>query len=85
MHYALLYSLHSSSLMKRTRTVHDQNTIFVHKTAAFHHYFLHTSLHPNGTIFPQKYAITSSNIYRPNSLLSAVEYGNMSDTKEATA
>ena len=34
---------------------------------------------------PQKYATTSSSIYRHNGLLSAVEYGNMSDTKEATA
>lgn len=32
---------------------------------------LRTSLHPNATIFPQKHATTSSNIYRPNSLLSA--------------
>ena len=47
--------------------------------------FLRTSLHPNGTIFPQKYAITSSSIYRRGGLLSAAEYGNMSDTKEATA
>ena len=37
------------------------------------------------TILPRKHAITSSNIYRHNGLLSAVEYGNMSDTKEATA
>ena len=47
--------------------------------------FLHTSLHPYSIIFPQKYATTSSSIYRPNALLSVAEYGNMSDTKEATA
>ena len=34
---------------------------------------------------PQKYAITSSSIYRHNGLLSAAEYGNMSGAKEATA
>ena len=37
------------------------------------------------TIFPQQYAITSSSIYRHNGLLSAGCYGNISDTKEATA
>ena len=44
-----------------------------------------TSLHQLYPIFPRKLATTSSSIYRHNGLLSAVEYGNMSDTKEATA
>ena len=53
-----------------------QHSIIIFSAQAF------TQLYP---IFPQKYATTSSSIYRHNGLLSAVEYGNISDTKEATA